>query len=148
MRKKNKSERQTESWFTAMGEEEGLPLVFRGRQSVPSGVDESDYPSLVSIFWPYEPDNNGMPDAETNDAQIELEDALEELDAAGVSLLMLVVTGNGRKEWHWYVCDVGSWMEELNRLLADHPVFPIEIENRHEPDWAMYHGFISGVDGI
>jgi len=136
-------------WFTATGEEDGKPLIFRGRQNVPAGVTESDYPTLLSIFWPYEAaDESGMPDEETNDDQIDLEDALEVLDSPGVSFQMLVVTGNGRKEWHWYVSDVEEWMTRVNELLAGHSAFPIEIVNYLEPDWAMYHGFISGVEGI
>ena len=99
MSKKNRRKPQEEVWFTAGGEEDSKPLVFRGRQNVPPSVVESDYPTLVSIFWPYEPANeSGMPDEETNDAQIELEDALDALDSPGISFLMLVITGNGRKE--------------------------------------------------
>ena len=136
-------------WFTANGEEDERPMVFRGRQNVPSGIVESDYPTLMSIVWPYEAANESrMPDEETNEAQIELEDAIDPLDSPGVSFLMLVVTGNGRKEWHFYVSDAEEWMERLNGLLAGHQVFPIEIESSHESDWALYHGFISGVGGI
>ena len=149
MSKNNRRKPQEEVWFTAEGEEEGKPLVFRGRQNAPPGVVESDYPMLVSIFWHYEPANeSGMPDNETNEAQIELEDALDALDSPGISFLMLVVTGNGRKEWHWYVSDVDTWMAKLKESLAGRAAFPIEIENSHEPDWALYHSFISGVDGI
>src|SRR5262245_2282019 len=97
-------------WFTATGEEDGKPLVFRSRQNVPSGVVESNYPTLVSVFWPYKSaTESGMPDEGTNDSQIILEDALQPLVSSGVSVLMLVVTGNGRKEWHWYVSDVAKW---------------------------------------
>jgi hypothetical protein len=136
-------------WFTANGEEDGKPLVFRSRQNVPSDVVESDYPTHVSVFWPYKSANeSGMPDEETNDGQIILEDAFQPLVSSGVSVLMLVVTGNGRKEWHWYVSDVAKWMEVLNESLVGHPEFPIEIESSHEPDWVLYHGFMSGVSGI
>jgi hypothetical protein len=149
MSKQSGYQPEEQLWFTAEGEEDGQPLVFRGRQHLPSGVAESDYPTRVRIFWPYESANeSGMPDEETNDSQMELEDALAELDSPGVSSQMLVVTGNGRKEWLWYVSDLGAWMERLNELLAGRPVFPIEIGNSHEPDWALYHDFISGLGGI
>lgn len=87
-------------YFTATGEEGGKPLIFRSLQSVREGSSESDYPYLASVYWPYTPENDsGMPDAETNEAQIIFEDAMESLDKAGISHLMLAVTGNGRKEW-------------------------------------------------
>jgi hypothetical protein len=146
---KTSHEHQEDIWFIAEGEAEERPLVFRGRQNVPADVVKSDSPTLLSIYWPYEPANdNGMPDEEINNAQVGFEDALEELDSPGVGFLMLVVTGNAQKEWHWYVSDVEVWMKNLNEMLADHPEYPIQIENSHEPDWALYHNFISGVDGI
>jgi len=136
-------------YFTATGEEDGKPLIFRSIQSVPDGVKETEYPFLVSVYWPYTSENDGgMPDAATNEAQVDFEDALENLDGPGISHLMLVVTGNGRKEWHWYVKNVEDWMQQLNSALAGKPVFPIQIENSHQPAWSLYHGFISGVQGI
>lgn len=144
------TEANTENlYFTATGEEDGKPLIFRCLQTVPEGTHESDYPSLISIYWPYTPANDGgMPDAEANEAQIVFEDALEHLDTQGVSHLMLVVTGNGRKEWHWYVKDIDGWMQALNDALAGKPVFPIEIANAEQPDWSLYHNFISSFNGV
>jgi hypothetical protein len=136
-------------WFTATGTEDGLPLIFRGRQNIPVDVVEAAYPIRVRIFWPYEPDNDrGMPKSQTNDAQIEFEDALAPLDTADSGFQMLVVTGNGRKEWHWYVANLQSWMDALNEALNGSPEYPIEIENSFEPDWSLYHGFISNMKGI
>ena len=149
MRKKRGRKAPEDLWFGAEGEEEGKPLIFRGRQHVPSGIAESAYPTRVSIYWHYEPANDsGMPDEETNDAHSELENALDRLDSPEFSYLMLIVTGNGRKEWHWYVSGVEAWKNKLNELLENHPVFPILIEKNDEADWALYHDFMSGLDGI
>lgn len=136
-------------YFTATGEENGKPLIFRSIKSVPVGSKESDYPYLINVYWPYTADNEGgMPNADSNDAQIEFEDALERLDKSGISHLMLVVTGNGRKEWFWYVKDIDNWINQLNVSLAGKPVYPIQIETSHQPDWSQYHKFISGVSGF
>lgn len=133
-------------FFTAEGEEDGKPLIFRSLHTVPEDSIESDYPYLISIFWQYTPANDsGMPSAESNTSQIAFETALDDLDKSGTSHLMLVVTGNGRKEWHWYVKDVEYWMDSFNTALTGQPVFPIEIENSYQPDWALYHNFIAGV---
>lgn len=142
----NQSEKE-DIWFTATGEEDGKPLIFRSR--IKAKTQESDYPNLVTIYWYYETDDeNGIPSVETNDAQIDFEDALETLDSEAFGFLMLVVTGNGRKEWHWYASDVETWMNKFNELLTDHPEYPIEIENSFEPDWSLYHNFILGVEDI
>jgi hypothetical protein len=142
-------QQQADTWFTVTSGDAGNPLIFRARERAPAGVNEADYSTLVSIYWPYEPANeSGMPDSETEEAQVELEDALDELDKPGMSILMLVVTGNGQKEWHWYVSDRDAWEARLNELLENRPVFPIQLEAREEPDWALYRDFISGVKGL
>ena len=145
----NNQSEQEDTWFTATGEEDGKPLIFRSRIIATSEITESDYPNLITVYWYFETDDeSGMPDEETNDGQIDFEDALETLDSEELSFLMLVVTGNGRKEWHWYASDVDAWMKKLNEQLANHPEYPIEIENSYEPDWSLYRNFISGVEGV
>ena len=136
-------------YFTAKGEQDGYPVIYRSMQSVPGGQKEADFPILVNIYWPFELSaNNGMPDDETNYDQIKFEDALEVLDKNDVSHLMLVIIGNGRKEWYWYVKDSNDWMSQLNNLLKAHQVYPLQIEIIKEHYWATYHGFVSSVSGI
>lgn len=136
-------------YFTATGQEDGKPLIFRSLKDVPEGIDKADFPHLISITWRYDADaNNGMPRADENNAQIVFEDALLPLDANKISRLMLVVTGNGRKVWHWYVRDVENWMEEFNRALTGQPVYPIEITHTTEPDWRLYRDFRKNVKGF
>lgn len=136
-------------YFTATGEQDGRPVIYRSMQFVPDGERESDYPSLINIYWPFDvKSNNGMPDRDSNNKQMEFEDALSSLDVSGTSHLMLVITGNGRKEWIWYVKDIELWMEKLNSLLAGTEVYPIEIETSHDPEWAAYHHFLAAVKGL
>ncbi|QDP01299.1 DUF695 domain-containing protein [Thalassotalea sp. PS06] len=136
-------------YFTAQGEQGGQPVIYRSMQDVPEGARESDYPTLVNIYWGYDnSENNGMPDSETNDKQIAFEDAISSLDSTGISHLMLVITGNGRKEWVWYVKDPAIWMSKFNQLLSSHQIYPIEIEIQKDPQWSTYHDFITGVSGL
>ncbi|URK88130.1 DUF695 domain-containing protein [Rhizobium sp. RCAM05350] len=116
-----------DTYFTATGQEDGNALIFRSLKAVPAGVHEADLPNRVIILWRYESDLNGMPDADANSAQIALEDALIPLDANEIGRQMLVVTGNNRKEWHWYVKDFDSWIAQLNQRLATSPAYPIDI---------------------
>ncbi|MDP2716001.1 DUF695 domain-containing protein [Rheinheimera sp.] len=136
-------------YFTAQGEQDGKPIIYRSMEKVPEGQTEADFPTLINIYWSFESDaNNGMPDSQTNADQIAFEDAIDSLDQNGVSHLMLVVTGNGRKEWIWYVKDVEGWMGKLNELLSGHKVYPVEIEIEQDQNWSTYHNFVSGVKGI
>jgi len=136
-------------YFTAQGEQDGRPVIYRSLEAVPENQKELDFPNLINIYWSFEVDvNNGMPDSKSNEDQIAFEDAIESLDQNGISHLMLVVTGNGRKEWIWYVKDVDSWLNQFNELLKNHEVYPIKIEIEQDPEWLTYHSFVSGVKGI
>lgn len=136
-------------YFTATGQEEGKPLIFRSLKDVPEGIDQADFPYRISIIWRYDAEiRNGMPDPDENNGQIEFEDALVHLEANTISRLMLVVTGNGRKEWHWYVQDVEGWMKEFNQALAGRPAYPIEITDTLDPDWSLYRNFVTNVKGL
>ena len=139
----------TDRWFTANGEEGGLPLIFRARQNIPVGANPSDYPNQILVEWHFDVDeNNGMPPAATNEAQIEFEDALANLDDGDKSYLMLVVTGNGRKFWYWYAKDVPEWMGQLNNVLSEHPVYPIEVSDTSDPEWSVWRGLLSNTEGL
>ncbi|MGQ3210646.1 MAG: DUF695 domain-containing protein [Shinella sp.] len=132
-------------FFLASGEEDEKPLIFRSLSAVPTGVREADLPNHVAIVWPYDSQSNGMPNSDTNIAQIAFEDALETLDVNTVGRLVLIVTGNNRKEWHWYVKDFDDWMVQMNQMLEMQPLYPIEIMHFYEPDWALHKNFVEGV---
>ncbi|WP_169308294.1 DUF695 domain-containing protein [Ferrimonas aestuarii] len=135
-------------YFVAEGLEDGNVVVYRAPQSVPSGTLESTYPTLINIYWPFDSNDSGMPSPDINDQLALFENTTSSLDAAGISHLMLVVTGNGRKEWIWYVNDVESWLDQFNSLLSAHDVFPIELEMEVDEDWSTYHQFIESTKGI
>jgi hypothetical protein len=135
-------------YFTATGQEEGNALIFRSLKAVPAGVHEADLPNRLIILWRYETDLNGMPDADANSAQIAVEDALMPLDVNEIGRQMLVVTGNNRKEWLWYVKDFDSWIAQLNQRLTRSPAYPIDISHSHEPQWSSYKDFIAGVSRL
>ncbi|USD33792.1 MULTISPECIES: hypothetical protein [Vibrio] len=83
-------------YFTARGEQNGNPVIYRSMENVPEGQNESDFPTLVSIYWPFNENvNNGMPDQQTNEEQVLFEDALETLDQNGMSHL----TARGYRGW-------------------------------------------------
>lgn len=113
---------------------------------IAADVKKSDYSTMVVISWDFDGSNsNGLPHGEINDQQQLLEDQLDWLDHPEHSYLTQVVTGNGRKEWLWYVKDCDSWMEKLNESLSKQPVFPIAINFYDEPKWETYSRFLAWV---
>lgn len=133
-------------WATATGDENGLPVIYRYRANRPHAVDAAAYPSAVRIIWSYDAAvRNGMPPHATNDRQVDLEDAIGPICAGDIGCLMLVFTGNGRKEWLFYVSDPESWVTRLNSLLEGHTHYPIDIENWPDETWSVWQEFVDSV---
>ncbi len=134
---------QQDTWATATGTEDDLSLVFRFRQHMPLAVRQaSDVPSLINVYWGYDgSESNGMPPSDHYDRQIAFEEAIVPLDEEDrLGFLMLVITGNSRKEWIFYANDVDAWLARFNELLSGHSVYPIEIETGDDPDWTAWRG--------
>ena len=119
-------------------------LIFVGKE-IPNNY--RDYPDLISIYWDYEPVNEGgMPDDATVKVQREFENLVKFLDIESVSHQVLTMTGNGEKEWHWYVKDRNTWLQEFNQALQGHIQYPIELEVEYQPNWDFYQGFIEKME--
>lgn len=134
-------------WTIAAGEEDGHPLLFRIRQGLPDGVLKMQYPKLISVYWPYEGDLQDE-DNDVNDQHTAFEETVAPLDSRDLSFLMLVITGGGRKEWHYYTQDESKWVDSLNELLVDSPDYPLEIEVAPDPEWNLYEDVMQGISGL
>ena len=141
--KKRKEQKEIgDPWVLAETVEDGFPIMHRLRQCVPDGIIISEYPYLLSILWEYETeDNSGMPSEEQNEQHLNFDDALDEMDNKGSGTMMLAITGNGRKEWVWYVNDPQEWSNELHSCLQGHPVYPLDIEKSEDPEWETWKTF-------
>lgn len=123
----------------------GNPMTYRG---LTQPNDQCRlFLHLIGIFWDHEDFANGLPSPEVNDAQVHLEDTLDQLESESSGILSLVVFGNGRKEWHWYVADIDAWMNGLNECLSDHEPYPIRIEFAPNDNWQFHETFMSHLIG-
>ncbi len=120
----------------------GHTIVYRALDLDSTEVIKPDYPTLVSIHWPYKIDNErGMPESSVIDAQYALEDLLIHLDVPEKSHLVLVVTGSGNKTWNWYVKDLPAWKSAFNEALKNRPIFPISLSTEMQPKWSLFVDF-------
>lgn len=125
-----------DDWSIGEAQINGLLLIVRSRSKLPSIPDMQIYENLIIISWPYSANELGMPVPEENQSTIQFEDAIEKaLEAVGVGVQAACITGNGTKEWRYYTYDTDEFMSKLNRGLAGHPVYPIELQFFKDPEW-------------
>jgi len=129
---------QHDQWAMLEAEEDGAPLLFRFRSSIPVR-DTNEFPFLISILWIFDGDRNGgMPDDKTLAMMDRVEDALDAVDNSGAAFLMVVVTGNNRREWIWYTNSRERYMALVNRALPRQQKFPLDFATSEDPSWGTY----------
>ena len=128
-------------WMVAETEEDGKPIVYHVRQNIPEHVRISEFGHLICVVWEFEPVvGNGLAGANVAEEQAVFEDALDDfIEQGGDSEHMIVVTGNGRKEWLWYAKDPDTWIEGFSAALSEHPPFPVEIQGYDAEGWKVYN---------
>lgn len=140
---------QLESWrvLHARNDTLGQHLVVRIRiekPSLPSGVR---YDTAVLIEWAYEGNAGELPDSETTESMMNLDQALDPLTCEnGFSELVCVKTGLGVRQWLFYSGDRARFMTEFNQCLANHPPFPVEILFDDDPEWTIWKEFLADIE--
>jgi len=138
----------TDAWTIARTEEDSRTVLLRFRSFAPAGVNTSDYPHLVNIYWRYDGDaNDGMPAPDLHQRMCALESRLDAIEGMGIGFLVLSVTGNNRKEWVWYVADESTYMVRVNEALSAGGRFPVEFESTEDPDWSNFTSLLAAVRG-
>lgn len=135
------------AWSTAVSEDRssGHAVIFRYASETFDDSTRLRQPNLIRLTWQYEGEA-GMPQSETRERMDALEDAIAlAVEADGFARLVLVSTGEFRREWTYYVGPTTEFMNRLNRGLADHPRYPIEIRMSEDLGWEKFEEFKRSV---
>jgi len=129
-----------DNWMVAQGLDGDKRVIFRLLGRRPVSVDTEQYRHLISISWPYEPENEaGLPSPEQADRMTLLEARLvPALETSRAAFLAIVATGNGLRQWHWYCRDPDETMTLVNQALADCEPFPVEFSLDDDPQWEAH----------
>ena len=134
------------NWSVAEGERNGLPLIVRFIAEMPDQETREAYRWLTVISWSYVPGERGMPSREDNQRMYDLEDALEaSLESKGYCIQVISRTGDGTREWSYYIREREEFIDALNDALAKKPRFPIEINFYEDPAWSELQGVHQSV---
>src|SRR5262245_6941051 len=117
-----------EQWSVAQLEKNGKPLVVRYRSERPNGVEAAAFPFLLSATWAYQPNESGLPSEAEMGRMDKFEDALAAtLETSKTAYLMVILTGNGERDWLWYTTGEEAAMGQVNQALQGHKPYPIEF---------------------
>ena len=134
-------------WLIVRAENGGLRAIYRIRTDLKKSLDRGAFPICVVIEWPYVASDNGMPGEFSQQQMSQLEEELESLAYGGeISLLMLVVTARGIREWVFYVRQFEPFLHELNQLMDSSIDRPISIFHDLDPEWNYWNHYSEKIE--
>jgi hypothetical protein len=137
---------EQERWIILDSTESGRPVVISARASMPTPDVRGEFRWVTSVRWYYPITDGGMPNEQQLRAMHALEDEVEShVVAAHLSMLALTRTGNGLREWIYYVKDRRVAEDEITRFVRA-SAENIQVMVREEPEWTSLHDILSRVD--
>ena len=117
--------------------EEGATVIWSFIDELPDASLRQAMPWLTVVAWPYDGSNDdGMPSKALQATMFDVERALYPLEESPFSWSAYRRTGNGLKEFVFYVGDREAFMQQFNALLAGLPRHPLEIKFHEDPSWS------------
>ncbi len=115
------------------------PIIVRHRQ-FPDGFPKNRFPHRLNIFWQMsEAAENGMPeDAESGRMQAFEDRLVDATEADKQSILSLVLTGNGQREYVFHTSDTDEFLQRLTDMPQEEDPYPIEIDHTEDDAWEYY----------
>lgn len=121
----------------ATGQKNGMTMIYRFISKDPKPSEVQRFKWLTVISWKYDGRaNNGMPNNSFSSDMDRFEDAIDEmLRDTRCGMDVYVRTGDGEREFVYYIADREEFTKYLNAALANHKVYPIEIEFFEDVEW-------------
>jgi hypothetical protein len=137
-----------ELWSVTQLEKNGRPLLVRYRSERPQAAEAAAFPFLLSATWAYQANEFGLPAAEEMERMDRFEDALASaLETSRTAYLMVILTGNGERDWLWYTTGEEEAMRQVNQALQGHKPYPIQFSVQKDRGWKAYAQFEKGKSG-
>ena len=134
-------------WFTANDDNNGVPVVLQGRNTLNHLIGLASHSTLVRLVWKYEPaGTHGLPSDEEAERMARFEAAIvPALEAERICIFYCIFQQEGIKEWLAYCSSVDAAEEVLNVALMDHDEYPIELLAEDDPEWTDYKAMMEGT---
>jgi hypothetical protein len=134
-----------EAWgmATARRPSDGWVMFYRFADRLGADIRKSEQPERVTITWRYS-QSNGLPLVAERESMDKLEDVVESLTSK-TAALVLVSTGNNRRQWVYYVKSAADFIEVVRKAQPESVEHPLEFESDIDPVWAYLDSFTRSV---
>lgn len=119
-------------WTVSQFAQGGQKFLVRHLSELPKNSTIEKLPWLTVIEWRY--DSSGMP-ASSEKMDVFENELVEGLETQGLSVLAIVQTGSGVREFNLFINDRDGFMKQFNSVFSNKPVMPISINFYKEPRW-------------
>jgi len=124
------------SWQVLEYYDSGLPIVMNVIEDFPPKSVRDRFGWLTVMSWKYNAtQNHGMPTPDVNSQMIQLESAIDSIQADELCVQVYTKTGNGLKEFVSYIGDRNEFMRAFSEALAGQLRCPLEIGFSQDPEW-------------
>ena len=134
------------TWVLAECADPERPFLIRYIESG-KGIDRSTYSNRLNVFWNFRtPTEQGLPSEDDNDETEAFENRLiEAVEAGNHSVLVMVLTGRGQKEYVWQTTDPKLFLKSLTEMPQEEERYPIRIQHYEDKTWDYFDSVLSDV---
>jgi len=124
-------------WTTPTTSLDGRTVIVTGRDDVDKYRLSGKYTDRIEVTWTYE--GQGMPPDDIIHLMEQADGLLrEQLKNDKGVILTGIYTGDGQRNWVFYVKNTRIFQSLLNRAWASLPLLPVTISAEKDPEWAEY----------
>jgi len=127
-------------WWTAPAESDsGKLILVTGRDDMQDVIATGVYRYRMTVTMRYQGDDKGLPLPAEARTLGEVTDALNEcFDRDPVAVLTGIYTGDGERNWVFYLRSLHIFQRKFNEALAGIPALKLEFDADEDPEWLEY----------
>ena len=132
-----------ESWSILQSENDGKLMLIRKNVGCDKIAGNKNYSTSCGIAFELKfPDENGLPNAEKEPELNTLEDDIFEIFEKDLnSIVPIVITTSGFREYVIYTKDLSEFQNRLSKLKEKYKQYELTSYNKNDENWKTYKSF-------